>query len=42
MEREGESSRAESPDLLRTMSDAQLIQPFTLPWGGVGTIPTIV
>ena len=40
--REWEASRAELLDLLRTMSDDQLIQPFTLPWGGEGTIETIV
>lgn len=41
-QREWEASRTELLELLRTMSDAQLKQPFTLPWGGEGTIETVI
>lgn len=41
-QREWEASRAELLGLIRQMTDAQLHQPFTLPWGGSGTIEDLV
>ncbi len=41
-QREWEASRAELLGLIRQMTDEQLHQPFTLPWGGSGTIEDLV
>ncbi len=41
-QREWEASRAELLHLIRQMSEEQLHQPFTLPWGGSGTIEDLV
>ena len=41
-QREWEAARVELLDLLQTMTDEQFQQPYTLPWGGEGTIETIV
>ncbi len=41
-QREWETSRRELLDLMCSMSDEQLHQPFILPWGESGTIETLV
>lgn len=40
--REWEASRTELLHLLHSITDAQFTQPFTMPWGGEGSIKTIV
>jgi hypothetical protein len=41
-QRECEASRAELLRLMRNMNDEQLHRPFTMPWGGEGTIESLV